>query len=207
MNGGPARFVKHLVIFARAPRLGLVKRRLARDIGAVAATAFYRRTLWGVARRLAGDGRWRCWLAVTPDRDAGASALWPAGCARVAQGPGDLGARMARSMGTLPPGPVVIVGSDIPGIRPRHIADAFGTLGRHDAVFGPAADGGYWLVGLRRRPRLPDIFQRVNWSGPDALADTVANLDRGASAAFLEVLADVDDGAAFGRWRARRSRQ
>ena len=201
-GGGPARFAKHLLIFARAPRLGQVKRRLARDIGAVAATAFYRRTLCGVVRRLAGDGRWRCWLAVTPDGDAGAPGLWPAGCARVAQGPGDLGARMARSMGVLPPGPVVIVGSDIPGIQPRHVAAAFGALGRHDAVFGPAADGGYWLVGLRRRPRVPDIFQGVRWSGPDALADTLANLDRGASAALLEVLADVDDGAAYGRWRA-----
>ena len=204
-GGGSARFAKHLVVFARAPRLGLVKRRLARDIGAVAATAFYRGMLTGVMRRLAGDGRWRCWLAVTPDGDAGAPGLWPAGCARVQQGPGDLGARMARSMGVLPPGPAVIVGSDIPGIQPRHVAAAFRALGRHDAVFGPAADGGYWLVGLRRRPRLPDIFQGVRWSGPDALADTLANLDRGASAALLEVLADVDDGAAYGRWRAGRA--
>ena len=198
MNGHhPARFTRHLVIFTRAPRLGRVKRRLARDIGAVAATAFYRRTLFAVTRRLVGDGRWRCWLAVSPDGDVGAPGLWPPGCARVCQGPGDLGARMAHSMSVLPPGPVVLVGADIPDIRPGHVASAFRALGRHDAVFGPAADGGYWLVGLRRRPRVVDIFRGVRWSGPDALADTLANLDRGASAALLEVLSDIDDGAGY----------
>ena len=201
-GGGTARFARHLVIFTRAPRLGRVKRRLGRDIGAVAATAFYRRTLFAMTRRLAGDGRWRCWLAVTPDRDAGVPGLWPAGCrARLRQGPGDLGARMARSMSDLPPGPVVLVGADIPDIQPGHVAAAFRALGRHDAVFGPAADGGYWLVGLRRRPRVVDIFRGVRWSGPDALADTLANLERGASAALLEVLSDVDDGEGYKAFR------
>jgi len=201
-TGVTARFARHLVIFTRSPRLGRVKRRLARDIGVVAATAFYRRTLAGVVRRLAGDGRWRCWLAVTPDGDAGAPGLWPTGCPRIGQGPGDLGARMGRSMRSLPPGPVVIVGADIPDIQPRHVAAAFRSLGRHDVVFGPAADGGYWLVGLSRRPRVPDIFHGVRWSSPDALADTLANLERGASVGLLEVLSDVDDGEAYERWRA-----
>ena len=57
----------------------------------------------------------------------------------------------------LPPGPVVVIGSDIPGITARHIAEAFRLLGRHAFVFGPARDGGYWLVGARRRPAGPVI--------------------------------------------------
>ena len=194
-------YANHLVVFARTPRLGAVKTRLAADIGAVAATAFYRRTLETVTRRLGGGtARWRCWLAVTPDRDVGLP-LWPAGWTRIPQGPGDLGTRMMRPMVVLPPGPVVIVGTDVPAIGPGHMVRAFAALGRHDAVFGPAEDGGYWLVGLRRRPRVPDIFSGVRWSSQHALADTMANLPEGAGAAMLDTLADIDDGAAFARWR------
>ena len=56
-----------------------------------------------------------------------------------------------RILDALPPGPVVIIGSDVPGIRPHHIATAFRALGGSDAVLGPAIDGGYWLIGLKRR--------------------------------------------------------
>ena len=191
---------RHLVVFAKAPRLGRVKSRLARDIGPVAAWAFYRRTLASVLRRLAGRGRWRAWVAVTPDAGAARQALRPAGWTVIPQGEGDLGDRMDRAMRRLPPGPVVIVGTDIPGLSRRHVEAAFAALGRHDAVFGPASDGGYWLVGLRRRPRVARLFANVRWSSEHALADTLANLGPGQTAAHLEVLEDVDDGAALARW-------
>lgn len=191
----------HLVVFAKAPRLGRVKSRLARDVGAVAAWGFYRQTLAAVTRRLAGRGRWRAWLAVTPDIWAAGRGPWPAGWDVLAQGAGDLGQRMDRVMRGLPPGPVVLVGTDIPGLSRRHVEDAFAALGRHDAVFGPAPDGGYWLVGLRRRPHMPRLFRDVRWSTEHALADTLANLGPGQTAARLDTLEDVDDGAAFVRWR------
>ena len=141
-------------------------------------------------RRLAGDPRWITHIAVTPDT----SGPWPAALSMVRQGPGDLGLRMARVARGLPPGPVVIVGCDIPDMTAEHIAKAFRELGRCDAVFGPATDGGYWLVGLRRRPRFIDPFERVRWSSKHALSDTLANLD-GRSVALIELLSDVDDGA------------
>lgn len=194
----------HLVVFAKTPRLGRVKSRLAADVGALAAWAFYRRTVAAVLARLAGDGRWRCWLAVTPDRDRHDGALWPPGIRRLGQGSGDLGRRMARCLAALPPGPAVIVGTDLPDLGAGHVARAFRALGRFDAVFGPATDGGYWLVGLRRRPSTPALFEGVRWSGPDALADTLANLGSGRSAAMLETLEDIDDGPALERWRAGR---
>ena len=62
------RLTKHLVVFAKAPRLGTVKTRLAASIGPVTAWAFARFTLEAVVRPLACDRRWRCWLAVTPDK-------------------------------------------------------------------------------------------------------------------------------------------
>ena len=191
----------HLVTFVKAPRLGRVKTRLAADVGAIAAWAFYRRTTGAILNRLGGHGRWQPWLAVTPDT-ATAPGLWPDAWRRIGQGTGDLGQRMARVMGELPPGPVIIIGTDVPDIRPAHIARGFRALGHHDAVLGPAADGGYWLVGLRRRPRLPEIFQGVRWSTEFALADTLANA-RGLDVAMLDVLDDVDDGAGLERWRRR----
>ena len=87
--------------------------------------------------RLKRDQRWCTLLAVTPD-NAIWSPCWPAGVVRAAQGPGDVGARMGRLMAAMPPGPVVIVGSDIPALRPCHVAAAFRALGNHDAVLGPA---------------------------------------------------------------------
>ncbi len=195
----------HLVVFARTPRLGRVKTRLGRDIGAVAAWAFYRRALGPVLRRLGGNGggdrRWRCWLAITPDADIHLRHTWPGGWWRVNQGAGDLGARMGRIARALPPGPVVIVGADVPAIRPHHITAAFKALGRHDAVFGPAADGGYWLVGLKRRPRFADVFNRVRWSTEHALKDTLENLKPGQTHALLEMLEDIDDGKAYAKWK------
>lgn len=189
---------RHLVIFLRVPRLGRVKSRLAAGVGPVEALRFHRATSHAVVRRLARDPRWRCWLAVTPD---GAPLPWRSGCAVLPQGRGDLGVRMARAMRRLPPGPVVLVGSDIPAIRPGHVARAFRALEGRDAVFGPAPDGGYWLVGLRRRPRFVDPFAGVRWSSPHTLDDTLANL-AGLRWALADGLRDVD---AIDDWRPQRA--
>ncbi len=193
----------HLVAFVKTPRLGRVKSRLADDIGVVAAWRFYRTTMTFVLRQVDGGGRWRKWIAVTPDSAVATPTPWPRGWQRMPQGPGDLGARMTRVMKTMPPGPVVIIGTDIPDIRSRHVAEAFRALGRHEAVFGPAEDGGYWLAGLRRRPRCPDIFSGVRWSTPVALADTLANFPL-SDVAILETLQDIDNGADMERRRQRR---
>ena len=196
---------RNLILFARAPRLGGGKSRLARDIGALAALGFERAMIARLLRRLGGDPRWRLSLAVTPEREVRRARQWRRGIVAVGQGAGDLGARMRRALKDAPPGPVVLIGADIPALKARHVAAAFFLLGRHDLVFGPARDGGFWLVGARRRPRLPPLFARVRWSSPEALADTLAGLPRRASVGFVETLEDVDDGAAYRRWRNRLS--
>jgi rSAM/selenodomain-associated transferase 1 len=199
-------FANHLVILAKNPLLGHVKRRLGRDIGAVAATRFYRNCLSHIVLRLARDPRWRTVLAVDPAR-AVAQNIWPrhGSIELLPQGEGDLGHRMQRLFALMPPGPAIIIGSDIPAIRPEHIAEAFKLLGQADAVLGPALDGGYWLVGLKTRPRLPRPFAGVRWSTPYALADTVANLD-GKRVAFAAMLSDVDDAQDLRRERAHSER-
>lgn len=189
---------RHLLVFTRWPKLGAGKRRLARDVGAATAVWFQRRVLYETLRVVGGDRRWRTWLAVNPDRDA----RWPSRFPLLAQPSGDLGQRMVAVARRPPPGPVVIIGSDIPGIRPHHIEAAFRALGNNDVVLGPAADGGYWLIGFKRFPRLPDPFSNVRWSTEHALADTLANLD-GHRVALIDRLDDIDDGADFHAWSRR----
>lgn len=196
------RFRRRLVVFAKEPRLGRVKTRLGRDIGNVKALKFYRRMLFSLTRKLSNDPRWETLIACAPDASVVEGGVWPENAARFQQGPGDLGVRMQRAFDHLPPGPVVIVGADIPGIETRDIAEAFDKLGFSDAVFGPAEDGGYWLVGQKRRPRVIDMFNDVRWSGPHALEDTLENL-KGAQYGLLRPLSDVDDGKDYARLKRR----
>ena len=176
-----------VIVFARAPRLGAVKRRLARGIGAMAALRFYRAQL-AATLRAARDPRWQLVLVTTPDH---ARTRWPARAPQRPQGHGDLGARMLRALSRYRR--AVLVGSDIPGLTRDDIAAAFRALGRADAVFGPAEDGGYWLVGFGpRRPAHP--FARARWSTRHALADTLTNF-RGRRIALLRRLRDVDTAA------------
>jgi rSAM/selenodomain-associated transferase 1 len=186
---------RHLVIMAKQPKLGRVKTRLGRDIGPVEATRIYRVMLAGLLRRLGGDPRWQTWLAVDGVDEVHAP-VWPAACHVVSQGRGDLGQRMQRQFDSLPPGPVVLVGSDIPAITPADIASAFKALGESDFCFGPAPDGGYWLAGQAARARGTEMFVNVRWSSEHALADTMTNL-AGREVAMLRQLTDVDDAASY----------
>lgn len=182
---------QRLIVFVKTPRAGRVKTRLGRDIGMVAAAWWYRHRVRDLLRRLS-DPRWEIVLAIAPDTDAGNMGLWPGWRIRLAQGRGDLGQRMARAFDALPPGPACLIGTDVPGIQRHHIEDAFTALGRNEAVLGPATDGGYWLIGFKRnRPLPPALFKNVRWSGPHAMADTIATLGP-LSHCTVATLKDVD---------------
>lgn len=186
---------------AKQPVAGAVKNRLARGIGGAGAVRFHRTTLAHTLLRLGADPRWRTYLAVTPDASL-IENCWPVhgNITRLPQGPGDLGARMQHLFDALPPGPVVIVGSDIPAMRTRHIAEAFRLLGRAGAVFGPAKDGGYWLVGLKRAPKRLAPFKGVPWSTARTLEATLANF-RDEIVAYSSTLGDVDTPKDYQRQR------
>jgi len=185
-----------LLIFVKEPRPGRVKTRLARGIGPVRAAWWQRHQAARLIRRLAADPRWETWLAVSPDREGLASRVWPAHLPCWPQGAGDLGARMGRAIREFPPGPLVIVGADVPDLGARHVAAAFRALGAHDAALGPTLDGGYYLIALQRSPRRmpPGLFAGVRWSTEHALGDTLASLG-GSKVALLETLRDVDEAA------------
>ncbi len=117
---------RHLVLFTRYPQLGTGKRRLAAHTGAVEALRFQRVSLANTLLRLGNDSRWSIWLAATPDY----AGPWPSQYGVVRQGKGDLGQRLMRVVNSLPTGPVLVIGSDVPGIPPDLIAKGFGTAGR-----------------------------------------------------------------------------
>ncbi|MEM7530101.1 MAG: DUF2064 domain-containing protein [Pseudomonadota bacterium] len=192
-----------LIIFVKEPRPGRVKTRLARDVGAVAAALWYRRQCAALLRRLGQDRRWRTVLAVSPDT-AVRSPCWPPGLRRIRQGRGTLGARMARALSAASPGPVLLIGSDVPRIGPNDIAAAFAALRGAGAVLGPSRDGGFWLIGLAQGKRLPrgradgvgsgstGPLEPVRWSSPHALKDTVTRL-RPLSVSYTATRDDVDE--------------
>ncbi|WP_209505026.1 MULTISPECIES: TIGR04282 family arsenosugar biosynthesis glycosyltransferase [unclassified Ruegeria] len=180
-----------LVIMVKEPRPGRVKTRLGRDIGMVGAAWWFRHQTRALIRKLR-DPRWQIVLAVSPDAEGLASRIWPVDLPRVPQGPGDLGDRMGRMLRGMPKGPVCLIGADIPGISRANIARAFGALGRCRMVFGPAPDGGYWLVGAQRYGALPaGLFRDVRWSTEHALADTLASIPN-CRVTLLDQLRDVD---------------
>jgi len=194
---------RHLVLFAKTPALGRAKRRLAAEVGAVEALRFYRATLHRLILRLGRDRRWTTHLALAPG-PATARGLPAAGGLHIfAQSGGDIGERMGHAIADCPPGPTILIGADIPAVTPSHIARAFDALRGNDVVFGPAADGGFWLVGASGAGRRKLVFaENVRWSSSHALADTIAGLPDGARVATADTMDDIDTAAALARWRA-----
>jgi len=185
-----------VIVFARAPVLGQVKTRLARDVGEARALELYRWCGATVMDQLRDD-RWQRWVAFTPSELRDETERWLGPCHRwIAQREGDLGERLsaaverAFSEGT---GPVLLVGTDCLGVTAARVSEALQALASHDAVLGPAYDGGYYLLGLTRP--LP-VFDGVAWS-TDAVADeTRARLHlAGASWAELPTERDLDEAA------------
>ena len=185
------KYRRRLVVMVKEPRPGRVKTRLGREIGMTAAAWWFRHQTHRLLRRLQ-DPRWELILSVAPDHEGLKSRVWPANWPRIPQGSGDLGKRMQRVFDSLPPGPVCIIGADIPDISRHHVWKAFASLGPHEATFGPAPDGGYWLMGLKRsRPSPTGLFEQVRWSTPHALQDTLISL-LDFRVARVDMLRDID---------------
>ncbi len=181
-----------LVILVKEPRPGSVKTRLAKDLGTIQATKWYRDESQKTINRLAKDPRWETYLAVSPDNAGLASRVWPEKIMRIPQGEGHLGQRMKNVFRQLQPGPTTIIGSDIPGIKASQIADAILNLSKYDAYIAPSPDGGFWLIGLKGRKCLsPRVFENVRWSTEFAMSDTINSL-KGLSVGVGEPMSDVD---------------
>ncbi len=193
-----------LLVFTRVPQLGNVKQRLAADIGDEAALAFHRAaTAHAIAvgvespvveRRLCIDGDF---VGDPFNADA-------AGYTLHRQIGMDLGEKMFRAFDDaflVGADAVVIIGTDVPDVSVRTVTDAFEVLETHDAVVGPAADGGYYLLGLRA-PHAT-LFSGIAWGTTTVLGATRHALEKAGLLWWeLDTLADIDTAADLRAWRA-----
>ena len=192
------------VLFVRAPRRGTVKTRLARSLGDDDALEAYRTLLTVTCDALRGLSNVE--LRITPDDDIPELEPWrQPGWTLAPQGAGSLGERLAAAVeihfrnGATS---VVIIGSDCPDITAQDIRNAHNALTNADVVLGPATDGGYWLIGLRR-PTV-GVFDNIAWSTDAVFRKTcerAASLN--LSLATLRPLDDVDTHDDWLRWKGR----
>lgn len=182
-----------VLLFAKAPRPGYVKTRLAREVGPERAAAIYRDLGNRVLRQIAPVSALTVWYD-PPDALSDMRA-WLGPRAFRAQPAGDLGDRMAFGFDEhfrLRPGrPAVAIGADAPEVDAGTIRRAADALDARDVVLGPAADGGYYLIGLARPRRA--VFRGIPWgTGRVFEATRAACGAAGIEPAVLPTLRDVD---------------
>lgn len=174
-----------LYIFTKAPLMGKAKTRLAADIGVVHAQRIYKAMMTRVIRNVRSS-KWDTVLAVTPAYWMGRVKEWR-GTPQVSQVSGSLSPRLAEIFKDK--GPTVVIGTDCPQVTAQDIEEAFKALKRHGVVFGPAEDGGFWLMGANG-PLPAHIFDNVRWSDENTLFDLADKFD---GIGVLRTLIDVDD--------------
>ncbi|MCJ8166677.1 TIGR04282 family arsenosugar biosynthesis glycosyltransferase [Pontibacter sp. E15-1] len=183
---------KLLLLFVRNPELGKVKTRLAASVGPEKALAIYKRLLehtFAVTRELAVHKE-VCYSDYLDEQD-----LWPSELyAKRVQPDGDLGEKMEAVFATAFEAgynSVVIIGSDCLELTPAILQQAYDELTRHDVVIGPAADGGYYLLGMNQL--YPALFRNKAWSTEQVLPATLQDVKAlQLSHSLLPCLSDVD---------------
>jgi len=178
-----------LIIFAKAPVFGHAKTRLAKGVGLVHAKRHYRAMTRTILRNLR-DPRWGLTIATARTQAAMRVPDWD-GVAQFPQVSGSLSPRLAAVFRRR--GPTIVIGTDSPQVRPADIASAFKAMDDKTIVFGPASDGGFWLIGVSG-PAPKGLFDNVRWSHDDTLKDMERNCTAlGYKVSRLRVLTDIDD--------------
>ncbi len=182
-----------LLIFAKTPVQGKVKTRLARGVGEERALKIYIHLLEHTIQVAQLSGlKTEIWLAEEntehPFFDRFNLDL------KRQQGT-DLGQRMyhafEKSFAEQADSPVIIIGSDCPGLNEEVLTEACEQLKKHDAVFGPASDGGYYLIGLKKANR--DLLVGKAWSHGNVLKEALKELEKlNLDHHLLPELSDVD---------------
>ena len=183
-----------VVLFTRYPEPGQAKTRLIPAIGAERAAQVHRTLTERTVHAVLGSG-----LALEV-RATGASleafAEWLGRIVIVDQGVGDLGQRLARAG---PPYPTLFIGSDAPDLTFELLRNAANALNHADAVIGPAADGGYWLLGLART--VDGVFDGIDWGTAAVCGQTIDRLvAAGIDPVMLPELTDCDRPKDLARW-------
>jgi rSAM/selenodomain-associated transferase 1 len=197
--------MRHLIVYAKRPQPGYAKTRLGAAIGAEQAAGVYARLLYAylldLVRGGLADTHVELSLASPADMPSFADAFPE--LVVCAQLEGDLGQRLAASFAqafTAGAEAVVVTTSDTPGLDRRLVDGAFRALETAPVVIGPAADGGYYLIGVRAPGAR--LFEGVEWSSERVLAQTRALAGaQGLAVAYLPEQFDVDTVEDFERWQ------
>ncbi len=184
-----------VLLFAKAPRLGRVKTRLAADLGDEAALRLYREI---GARVAAGVGeRYALTVWHDPPEARDEMRAWLGEHPYLPQQGRDLGERLSHAFAwhfAKGDGPVIVIGADAPDVSGATVAEAERHLGASDVVIGPSVDGGYYLVGLRAPS--PTVFEGIPWSTDRVFSVTVARCRAcHLRVQVLAVLRDLDTAA------------
>ncbi|MDQ7785314.1 MAG: TIGR04283 family arsenosugar biosynthesis glycosyltransferase [Desulfomonilaceae bacterium] len=186
-----------LIIFTRYPIPGSVKTRLIPVLGRAGAADLHRRMTEYTVHKMRRIGCERSIDVEISFDGCHASVMkqWlGADLVYHPQGDGDLGVRMLNAFRkAFRDGAerTLLVGTDCPELSPGIVERAFIELKNHDLVFGPAADGGYYLIGARR-PH-PDLFTNVPWGDGEVLSVTLGIAeDQRLSVGFVDTLHDID---------------
>lgn len=181
---------KALIIFVRKPELGKVKTRLAAQIGNEKALQIYHQLL-DHTRTVVTETSCDPFVFVTETQEG---EYWK-GFSMEIQSMGDLGVKMHDAFEFLFDkgyAKVVIIGSDCPELSQVHLEKAYQLLDQHDLVIGPASDGGYYLLGMKKL--YPLLWKDKNWSTPSVYQNTISTIQKlQLSFGELEVLNDLDE--------------
>ena len=185
-----------LIIFAKAPVAGYAKTRLAPALGHAAAARLASRMLVHALEAALASHVGPVELCCSPDATHAQFQLAASkpGVTLTQQGEGDLGDRLQQAFarGLARHRRVVLMGTDAPSLDAAVVRQAAEALDGHDAVFAPASDGGYVLVGLSRPA--PALFEGIDWSTEKVMAQTRARVTAlGLTVRELPVLHDVDE--------------
>ena len=188
-----------LIVMAKAPVAGFAKTRLIPSLGAAGAARLAHRLLTESMAQARGAGLGEVELCCAPDTShpAFVAQAQLGGVRLTAQGNGDLGARMHQAFvrGLARSPQVIVIGTDAPALNAAYLQAASAALSDTDAVIGPAADGGYALIGLHCRGRdWPRLFEHMPWSTERVLALTRERLAAGGLRhTELPTLFDIDE--------------
>lgn len=185
-----------IIVFAKAPAPGLAKTRLAPVLGEAGAAALAERMLRHALDQAVAADVGPVELCAAPDATHPAlqAAAADKGVCLTEQGTGDLGLRMHRALARslMRQGRALLIGTDAPSLTAAVLRQAASVLQAHDAVFVPALDGGYALVGQRRAD--PRWFADMRWSHDRVMEDTRERLRAaGVRWAELPAVADIDE--------------
>lgn len=195
----PPRSRNALIVFLKYPEENRVKTRLAATVGTERACGFYRESAKFVADSVRGSENWETLFFHDPPGKREETVEWLGrdGSLFFAQSGESLGERMSRAFGecfSMGFENVAIIGTDCVFVTREDVETAFGLLSgdRFDAVLGPAADGGYYLLGLCRRTDA--VFAGMEWSTGRVLEETARRMRAGGlRCAFMRELADIDE--------------